>query len=938
MCLYNNKEKHFYIYFERTKLRNYTASILKNKIIVFTFNIVASLIYYYTYIYMRVYDQKIIIRRNSGGVVPGTFRQVEVNSDGRCFFASVWLGSLVDNVDQIAAFKSRIDTFNIIPPVSKNELNTWMQDNVINKLNGIQKTCRFAAYVRLYHLQNNPIMVDDPDLERAIPNDIMLACSQNFNGHNNWYIEQERENLRNRMRTTKYLTFKDTFVNKYQSLNKFISTKHPYAYAEPSAGLAQELANSLHQNIILVSHDYVTYDPIYWFDMRENNSQKTIYICKLDGDHYQVLIPDIPGKPVIVSRPPLLAKTTVEAGEAASLKKAEADSIKSEAIRQASRNRESEDLAAGVKASLESREEEEQTREEAVALDKKKEDEEFLATLKASLAAVAREGARNDALKVKAKKLPKVVPTTVLSPVVSATSVPPLKCNKLKTKIPIYYVVFTGSNKLGDYGYMIKQPEYQNTLFIFNDNEVDHRTIKAGGGNAVIRPYNFYGWFKIKGLTKPLSAGISTGDGKSNKGYQLLDKDTLHDINLRVNDIRSTLLTEFTYDQIIYSGTNNQNPKFKGDPEDLIGIGIFDVNKNVREYITQEIKCLGDFRGKLPTITTITPLQNIKNAAIMLFVNNSANVVFVRAVKDGLWMLPGGQIDNYETPWAAAAREFREETGETLPAGLKETDFKPYDYKHNKNYTRIFIGKTKTDCPTFNKAKIKNKETDKLECRPLSDVIRNKSNYSPNIFNSTNVIYKLINENYENFKNYANLENPGKTNVTPGSIVVNAAAAAAAPGSIVVNTAAPGSIVVNTAAPGSIVTAPGSKKNVTFSSIQKTTNKPEDVQYGHVSGAENEIQRRYVMAANSLKKLNDAPFTSNPKQHIAMGTGAGLAALAGLATGLVFAGGRKNTHTRKKKKQKRARTRKHSRKTLSGFSLNRRRTVKKCYKTQKKRK
>jgi len=836
---------------------------------------------------MSITQNNITISKYSTGIVlPRTFSQVEVTSDGRCFFGSVWLGSLVDRVDQIAALKPLIDKFNI--KTQNNELNTWMQKNLIDKLDSVQQTCRFVYYVWLYQRQVK-LKVEDSTLEDIIPTRFVETCLTSPNSH---YV---KETMRKILKTSTYTRYKNEFVAYYKSLN--VLKNSAYRYAEPHAGLAQEIANSLGQNITIVNPDGVINEAAtYWANNMKENNKKMIYVCKLGHEHYQALIPEpnlASGKPRTVSSP--LAKTTVSSDpspgsqEAADLATAMAASLESAKPNVSSS--EDAELAAVL----------EKSRKEEDAL-KKKEEEDLKKGLEESL-----ESAK-----------PKV-------PVVPTTSAPPImKCPVSKTNIPIYYVVFTGSNQLGDYGYMIKQPEYKNTLFIFNDNKVDHKTFKAGGGNAVIRPYNYYGWRKISGLTKPLSAGISTGDGKSNKGYQHLDKATLDEINLRVNDIRSTYLTK-PYDQIIYSGTNTKNKGFESDQEDLLGIGIYDVSKTVREYITQQIKCLGDFRGKLPTRT---PLENIKNAAIMLFVNNSANVVFVRAVNNGLWMLPGGQIDNYETPWAAAAREFREETGETLPAGLKETDFKPFDYKHNVNYTRIFIGKTKTNCPIFNKAKIHKKETDKLECRPLSDVIRNKSNYSQNIFNSTSVIYKLINENYENFKNYANLENPGKTNVTPGSIVVNVAAAAAAPGSI----------VVNAAAPGSVVNAPGSKKNVTFSSIQKTTNTPEDVQYGHVSGAENEIQRRYVMAANSLKTLNDAPFTSNPKQHIAMGTGAGLAVLAGLASGLALAGGRKKTHTRKKKKQKRARTRKHSRKTLSGFSLNKRQTIKKCYKTQKKRK
>src|SRR6516162_7862531 len=58
-------------------------------------------------------------------------------------------------------------------------------------------------------------------------------------------------------------------------------------------------------------------------------------------------------------------------------------------------------------------------------------------------------------------------------------------------------LVFTGTGKLGDFAWMITQPEYQDALFIFNDNEDQfeaHRTSPEsrtgpgcthGGGTAV---------------------------------------------------------------------------------------------------------------------------------------------------------------------------------------------------------------------------------------------------------------------------------------------------------------------------------------------------------------------------------------------------------------------------------------------------------------------
>lgn len=53
--------------------------------------------------------------------------------------------------------------------------------------------------------------------------------------------------------------------------------------------------------------------------------------------------------------------------------------------------------------------------------------------------------------------------------------------------------IFSGRNKLGDFSWMIKQPEYNDALFIFNDNqEAFYGKLKRKGcGNAVIRPYRF---------------------------------------------------------------------------------------------------------------------------------------------------------------------------------------------------------------------------------------------------------------------------------------------------------------------------------------------------------------------------------------------------------------------------------------------------------------
>ena len=796
-----------------------------------------------------------ITKHTTGGVVPGTFSQVEVTSDGRCFFGSVWLGSLVDNVDQIAELKPRIDKFNNIK-TKNNELNTWMQHNLINRLDSVQQTCRFFVYIWLYQRQVK-LNVSDSTLEDIIPQYFVNMCLTQPNSH---YI---KDRLPRMIKSTSknYLKFKNEFITYYKSLNEFKYSAYPYA--EPNVGLAQELANSLKQNITIVNPDgVINEEATYWVDMKENN-KKMIYVCKLDQEHYQALIPEIPGKPLTVSRP--LAKTTTVSSDPEPGSK------------------EAANLAAVL----------EKSRKEAEAL-KNKEEEDFAAGIAASLA-------------TSPGPSPIKTAPVVLGP--PTTSAPPVECSVPKTNIPIYYVVFTAPNQLGDYNYMIKQAEYKNTLFIFNDNTINHYSNVKGSGNAVIRPYNFYG-FKKSGLAKPLSAGIPTGDGSN--GFSTLDK-SIYVINRSINDI-NTLLQKYKYDQIIYSGTNINISRFSGDPEELIGIGIYDVNKSVREYITQQIKCLGDFRGKLKQTT---PPKNIQNAAIMLFVNNSANVVFVRDPKKKTWMLPGGRIDKKETPWAAAAREYEEETGNKLPSNLQEKNFNYYDQQHTKGeYTRIFIGKTGVKSPSYNINKVKNKETDKLECRPLSDVLANGKNYSSVILKSTEAIYNKINKEGE----YLNFANPESRPITSGVVPPS---------------------TTTYFSPSTTMTAPQSTalSTKTMIPLPKTAVIPRQTNHNNIAtgypyvSTEDKIKNGYVMAANSFKKRKYAPLTSNPKRDIAMGTGAGLALLAGLT---FVGGGRKETHTRKK----RAGTRKHLRKTYksSGFSLNKCRKVKKYNKTQNKRK
>lgn len=144
--------------------------------------------------------------------------------------------------------------------------------------------------------------------------------------------------------------------------------------------------------------------------------------------------------------------------------------------------------------------------------------------------------------------------------------------------------IFAGSGKPGDFGWMIEQPEYDDSLFLFNDNEEQFRAFRKnpkegygcdpGGGNAVIRPYQ---------CKEPQrAAGIPTG--ATLRGYNKLTAHVKQVIDDAIATIRHIVGTG-RYQRVFYSAANAV-----GD----LGTGIFDVSSDVKTYIVAEIKKLGE--------------------------------------------------------------------------------------------------------------------------------------------------------------------------------------------------------------------------------------------------------------------------------------------------------------------------------------------------------
>ena len=163
------------------------------------------------------------------------------------------------------------------------------------------------------------------------------------------------------------------------------------------------------------------------------------------------------------------------------------------------------------------------------------------------------------------------------------------------TIIPSFY---KGNGKIGDFMWMINQKEFNDSLFIFNDNVNQMLSSTGGGGNASIRPYNKYGTYK----NYPRSAGIPTGyyGSHGGKGFDSLDEiipihyskingNTAKDyINFSIKEIKDLILDK-KYKRIYFSaGINKNTGKIQ------LGTSIFAVNQEVIDYITEEIFKLGN--------------------------------------------------------------------------------------------------------------------------------------------------------------------------------------------------------------------------------------------------------------------------------------------------------------------------------------------------------
>lgn len=149
---------------------------------------------------------------------------------------------------------------------------------------------------------------------------------------------------------------------------------------------------------------------------------------------------------------------------------------------------------------------------------------------------------------------------------------------------------FKSSHQFGDFGWMLKQPTFQDALFVFNDNEeqyVEHRDHPTsplgcadGGGNAAIRSYQCQ--------NPPRAAGIPTGH--SGQGYTSLVEltgDSGKSVQALIDEALATIqaiAAQQGYQRLFYSADTN------GD----LGSGIFQVGADIKKYAGEQLRGLAE--------------------------------------------------------------------------------------------------------------------------------------------------------------------------------------------------------------------------------------------------------------------------------------------------------------------------------------------------------
>jgi hypothetical protein len=170
-------------------------------------------------------------------------------------------------------------------------------------------------------------------------------------------------------------------------------------------------------------------------------------------------------------------------------------------------------------------------------------------------------------------------------------------------------VLFVKKKACGDFAWMVKQPEYDDSLFVVMENFIDSMSEEstAGAGTAVLRPLTL-AHFRSQGAPRPRAFGIPTGWCTDSAGFSHIDSGNIKaaiDLSL---DRAALLLSKGAkvYKRIIFSCSE--------DDRSLIGTGVFKktLGKDVIAYISKGI-------AELPTrVITQATFKQIRSEELKI--------------------------------------------------------------------------------------------------------------------------------------------------------------------------------------------------------------------------------------------------------------------------------------------------------------------------------
>jgi hypothetical protein len=123
--------------------------------------------------------------------------------------------------------------------------------------------------------------------------------------------------------------------------------------------------------------------------------------------------------------------------------------------------------------------------------------------------------------------------------------------------------VFAGKNQDGDFKWMVKQPQYNDALFVIAENFLDsiRDDYDEGAGTAVLRPLCPQ---RVRAGTVPRAAGVPTGWSVAAMGFAQMDSVFVKTaIDLSLDRIALVLKENPQYKRLVYS-CDKDEPRMLG--------------------------------------------------------------------------------------------------------------------------------------------------------------------------------------------------------------------------------------------------------------------------------------------------------------------------------------------------------------------------------------